>query len=81
MKISSKTISERLRATPAKPGIYIMRNDAGEVLYVGKASKLRSRLRSYFRSQSTLSPKTHRLLRQLADFEYVVTDTETEALI
>ena len=71
----------RLRITPEKPGVYIMRDAQDEVLYVGKASILRHRLRTYFGSPAGLPPKIRQMVAQLADFEFIVTDTEAEALI
>jgi len=71
----------RLRVTPEKPGVYIMKDAQENVLYVGKASILRQRLRSYFGSSAGLMPKIRRMVNQLADFEFIVTDTEAEALI
>ncbi len=71
----------RLRVTPEKPGVYIMRDARNEVLYVGKASILRNRLRSYFGSASGMPSKIRRMVAQLDDFEFIVTDTEAEALI
>ena len=71
----------RLRVTPEKPGVYIMKDARNEVLYVGKASVLRNRLRSYFGSASGMPPKIRRMVAQLEDFEFIVTDTEAEALI
>ncbi|GIS82755.1 MAG: hypothetical protein CM1200mP15_13870 [Dehalococcoidia bacterium] len=58
-----------------------MKDSQEKVLYVGKASVLRNRLRSYFVSKETLSTKTRLLMNQVQDFEYIVTDTESEALI
>jgi excinuclease ABC subunit C len=71
----------RLRVTPEKPGVYLMKDGQGEVLYVGKALVLRDRLRSYFGSPASLSTKIQRLVERIADFEFIVTDTEAEALI
>ncbi|MSQ07117.1 MAG: excinuclease ABC subunit UvrC [Dehalococcoidia bacterium] len=71
----------RLRVTPEKPGVYLMKDEQGEVLYVGKALVLRDRLRSYFGSPAGLAPKIQRLVERIADFEFIVTDTEAEALI
>ena len=71
----------RLRVTPEKPGVYLMKDARNEVLYVGKASILRNRLRSYFGSPHGLPPKIRRMVAQLEDFEFIVTDTEAEALI
>ena len=71
----------RLRVAPEKPGVYIMKDAQNTVLYVGKASILRNRLRSYFGSLTGQPPKIRRMVSQLADFEFIVTDTEAEALI
>ncbi len=69
-----------LAQIPAKPGVYIMRNMSGQVIYVGKSRKLVSRVRSYFRARHH-DAKTNRLVAVVADLEFVVTDTESEALI
>ena len=74
-------IEQRLRATPERPGVYLMRDARGTVLYVGKASVLRNRVRSYFGSPASQLPKTRRLMGHVHDFEFIVTDTEAEALI
>ena len=80
--MTTVAIQEQLRATPTKPGVYLMRNASGEVLYVGKAANLRNRLRSYFRSSPTgLETKIRKMVGHVADFEYVVTESESEALI
>ncbi len=71
----------QLQTLPARPGVYIMRNAQAEVIYVGKAASLRSRVRSYFGSPRSLEPKTRRLVEQIADFEYIVTSSAQEALI
>ena len=71
----------RLLVTPERPGVYLMKNAGGAVIYVGKAAVLRNRLRSYFGSPAGLDRKTRRMVSELADFEYIVTDTEAEALI
>ncbi|MQF94606.1 MAG: excinuclease ABC subunit UvrC [SAR202 cluster bacterium] len=74
-------VEQRLQATPERPGVYLMKDPRGTVLYVGKASILRNRLRSYFGSPSNLPNKIRRMLGHLHDFEYIVTDSEAEALI
>jgi len=83
--VASSTISEKLRkqlaALPARPGVYIMRNAAGEVIYVGKAARLRDRVRSYFGSPHGLEPKTRALREQIDDFEYIVVSSPAEALL
>lgn len=81
----SSTISEKLKkqlaALPPRPGVYIMRNAHGEVIYVGKAAKLRDRVRSYFGSPHMMEPKTRALRGHIDDFEYIVVGNAGEALI
>ncbi len=67
---------------PQKPGVYIMHNSDDEIIYVGKAKKLRSRVQSYFRDEDKLDrPKTQVMMRHFAYLEYILTNTEKEALI
>lgn len=66
---------------PSKPGVYLFKDVRGNVLYVGKASSLKNRLRSYFPSRAPVSPRQKFLMEQAEDVEFVVTDSETEALI
>src|SRR3954468_5254746 len=73
--------SQRLRALAPAPGVYLMRDAAGSVIYVGKAMRLRDRVRSYFQSTRHGDAKTRELVRHIADFEVIRTDTATEALI
>ncbi len=79
--MAASLFERRLLAAPDRPGVYIMKDARGNVLYVGKASVLSNRLRTYFGSPSNLPNKTRRMLGQLDDFECIVTDTEAEALI
>ena len=74
-------VSESLKRLPNKPGVYLHKDSYGEVIYVGKASSLRSRVRQYFSSPESLDAKTFALSKHIAEFEYIVTDTEAEALI
>jgi excinuclease ABC subunit C len=74
-------IKERLVSIPARPGVYLMKGETGEVLYVGKAVNLRSRLRSYFQASATHSPRVRRLVENVTDLDFVVTESELEALI
>lgn len=74
-------LQAKLKALPTKPGCYLFRDAENEVIYVGKAVNLRHRVRSYFQSQRGHSAKTRRLVATIADLEWVVTDTELEALI
>jgi excinuclease ABC subunit C len=73
--------TERLAALPQTPGVYIMRNRAGEIIYIGKAISLRNRVRTYFRSLRGQVPKVWRMVENVYDFEYILTDTELEALV
>jgi len=81
MSTSEERIREKLAALPDKPGVYLYRNAASELLYVGKAKSLRSRVRSYFQPSAQLAPRTERLVSEIDDIEIIVVDTEMEALI
>ena len=74
-------IEQRLQVTPERPGVYLMKDARGNVLYVGKASVLRNRIRTYFGAPSGQFPKIRRMMGHVHDFEYIVTDSEAEALI
>ena len=74
-------IEEELRKLPTKPGVYLMYNDADIGLYVGKAVNLRNRVRQYFRGGKKERLKLYSMMPQVARFEYIVTDTEVEALV
>jgi excinuclease ABC subunit C len=74
-------IKEGLNSIPTQPGVYLMKGEASEVLYVGKAVNLRNRIRSYFQDSATHSPKVQRLVWSIADLEFIVTASELEALI
>jgi len=73
--------STRLAAVPLQPGVYLHRDSAEKVLYVGKSASLRNRLRSYFGSKKNLDAKTLELVSRIDDFEYIVTESEQEALL
>ncbi|MCL5057394.1 MAG: excinuclease ABC subunit UvrC [Actinobacteria bacterium] len=73
--------AEKLKRLPDRPGVYIFRDAGGRVIYVGKAISLKNRVRSYFRAASSLSPKVRSMTEKAADLEYIVTDSEVEALI
>lgn len=70
-----------LDTLPAKPGCYLMKNAEGKIIYVGKAISLRSRVRSYFHASADHDAKTRRLVREIADIEWIVVGSELEALI
>ena len=74
-------IRKQIEALPARPGVYLMRNAKGEVIYVGKAARLKDRVRSYFGSPRSLEPKTRALRADIEDFEYIVCANAGEALI
>ncbi|HEY8596841.1 MAG TPA: excinuclease ABC subunit UvrC [Thermomicrobiales bacterium] len=75
------SLEGRLAALPTAPGCYLMKDGQGKVIYVGKAKVLRDRVRSYFGSPKSLTPKTRELVSRIEDFEVVRTDTEREALL
>ncbi len=77
----SEHIQHVLASLPTKPGCYLMKDETGKVIYVGKAKKLRNRVRSYFNSSAEAYPKTLRLREQIADIEVIVAETEVQALI
>lgn len=77
----SKHIEGILATLPAKPGCYLMKNAEGTIIYVGKAINLKNRVRSYFHADSSHDSKTRRLVRQIADIEWIVVGSELEALI
>ncbi len=70
-----------LEGIPAKPGCYLMKDKAGRVIYVGKAVNLRSRVRSYFHASAAHEKRTKHLVARIADIEWIVVDSELEALI
>jgi len=74
-------LEDKLASLPAQPGVYLMKDRAGNILYVGKATTLRSRARSYFHASADHPIKTKVLVSKVADFDYLITATEKEALI
>lgn len=74
-------VQEELKKLPDKPGVYIMHGKSDEIIYVGKAINLRKRVRSYFRESTVKSPKIQKMVTQITRFEYIVTDSELEALV
>lgn len=70
-----------LKNLPEKPGVYIMKNSLGEIIYVGKAKILKNRVRSYFQNSKNHSEKVKVMVKNISEFEYIVTDSEMEALI
>jgi len=74
-------LKDKLQTLPTKPGVYLMKDEQDEVIYVGKSVNLRNRVRSYFQASASHSLKLHRLIYRIADFDFIVTDSEIEALI
>lgn len=81
MKGPSELIEQQLATLPTKPGVYLMHNLKGQVIYVGKAINLANRVRSYFHASAQENAKTRRLVAEIASLEWIITDSEVEALI
>lgn len=77
----NKVIEQKLSVLPHTPGVYIMKNSQGNIIYVGKSKNLKNRVSSYFQSTDKLSLKTIKLVNNIQDFDIITTDTETDALI
>jgi len=73
-------LQQRLKEIPAEPGVYFMHSRQGDILYIGKSKVLRNRVRSYFRESRVHSPRIEMMVQQVAEIEFIVTDTEAEAL-
>lgn len=74
-------IEEELKKLPALPGVYIMRDKKDEIIYVGKAISLKNRVRQYFQSSRNKTAKIEQMVSRIARFEYIITDSELEALV
>ncbi|MDY5807547.1 MAG: excinuclease ABC subunit UvrC [Lachnospira sp.] len=74
-------LEEELKKLPDKPGVYIMHDKIGTIIYVGKAVSLKNRVRQYFRSSTNHSAKIKRMVSKIDYFEYIITDSELEALV
>jgi excinuclease ABC subunit C len=79
--MSTLTLDEKLQNLPTQPGCYLHKNAKGQIIYVGKAKNLRNRVRQYFQSSRAMDAKTQALVARIVDFEFIITDTETEALV
>lgn len=75
------TLEEKVDQVPDRPGVYLYKDTKGQVIYIGKAASLRSRVRSYFQESRARDPKTDALVGQIRDLDYIVTSNELEALI
>lgn len=74
-------IQEELKKLPGKPGVYLMHDEKDEIIYVGKAISLKNRVRQYFQSSRNKGPKIEQMVTKIARFEYIITDSELEALV
>ena len=74
-------IEEELKKLPGKPGVYTMHDAEDTIIYIGKAISLKNRVRQYFQSSRNLGIKKEQMVQQIARFEYIVTDSELEALV
>ena len=79
--MEGKSLEPQLRALPRRPGVYLLKDEAGNIIYVGKAASLYHRVFSYFSSSHNLSPKLRQMVARVADFEFFVTDSEQEAIL
>ncbi len=79
-RIKALSLEQKLKEIPVSAGVYLYKDSAGKIIYIGKAKRLRSRVRSYFQARP-FDRKTDALVRQIADVEFIVTDNEVEALI
>ncbi|MBM2827361.1 MAG: uvrC [Dehalococcoidia bacterium] len=78
---SARDFSLLLRDLPAKPGVYLLKDTHGNILYVGKAASLRNRVSSYFGAPSSPTPKLKKMMAQVTDLDFILTESEQEALI
>ncbi len=74
-------LEDKLKRLPEQPGVYLMKNAQGKIIYVGKAKVLKNRVRQYFTNIEKHAPKVAAMVSNIADFEYIITDTETEAFV
>lgn len=81
MRLLSEVLEEKIKTLPKSPGVYIMRDEEGTVIYVGKAKVLKNRVSQYFGANAVKNSKTNAMVNKIADFEYIITDSEKEALI
>jgi len=74
-------LAEKVKNLPFSPGVYLMKDSVGQIIYVGKAKKLKNRVQTYFQNTKNDSPKVIKLKKHLKDFDYILTDTEFEAFL
>lgn len=81
MNLKISELRKKSMALPLEPGVYIMKNKSGDIIYIGKAKKLKNRVSSYFGSDKQHTLKVKKMVEQVDDFEYIICDTELEALL
>lgn len=74
-------IKEKLKLLPSAPGIYVMKDSSGNIIYIGKSKNLKNRVNQYFIKNSSRTPKVEKLVKNIRDFDFFITDTELEALL
>ena len=74
-------LNEKIKNIPTKPGVYQFKNDVGEIIYIGKAKNLRTRVRSYFQKNKYQTPKNQSMIKRITDLDWIVVSTEVEALL
>lgn len=79
--MADKKYSTKLANLPKSPGVYLMKEKSGKIIYIGKAKNLNNRVRTYFQNGFIPDPKTRAMVRKIHDFDFIVTDTEMEAMI
>jgi len=79
--VTETIVVEQLKHLPFRPGVYLFKDDKGTIIYVGKANKLRNRVRSYFQKSEGLTEKTKQLVARISDLEFFITNSEQEALV
>ncbi|GBE34057.1 UvrABC system protein C [bacterium BMS3Bbin06] len=80
MHKTTEAMRKKLNMVPDRPGVYIFKDEQERILYIGKAKRLKNRLRSYFRRSASLEPRKTAMMRKVVDFSYVITGSELEAL-
>ena len=76
-----ENFKEEVKKLPDMPGVYIMKDASGEIIYIGKAKNLKNRVSSYFVNDSGHSEKVRKMVSNIAKFDYIMTDSEFEALV
>ncbi len=80
MEDKTEALVKKIRSLPMQPGVYFYKDKSGEIIYIGKAAKLKNRVRQYFQKTRYRDPKTEALVREIADLEWMVVDSEIDAL-